>query len=134
MAPAFSKLDVSKFTAAYSRNRPLIQRVFNIGFTLWIVGGTYRGLSAKKDPGRARPTRSRKNDDGSTKPPRVQVDAVFYQRLRAIMRIVIPGVRSKEAMLVLMHTSLLIFRTAISLYVANLDGKYVAITFTKEIG
>lgn len=39
------------------------------------------------------------------------------------MRIVIPGLRSKEALLLLTHTSLLIFRTAISLYVAALDGK-----------
>lgn len=48
---------------------------------------------------------------------------MFYQRLGTIMRIVIPGLRSKEAMLLVMHSSLLIFRTAISLYVAALDGK-----------
>ena len=52
-----------------------------------------------------------------------QVDAVFYQRLGTVMRIVIPSLRSKEAMLLVMHSSLLIFRTAISLYVAALDGK-----------
>lgn len=52
------------------------------------------------------------------------MDAVFYQRLSRILRIVIPGIRSKEAMLLVMHSSLLIFRTAISLYVATLDGKY----------
>jgi ATP-binding cassette subfamily D (ALD) long-chain fatty acid import protein len=53
----------------------------------------------------------------------LQVDAVFYQRLSIILRIVIPGWRSKEALLLVMHSSLLIFRTAISLYVAALDGK-----------
>jgi ATP-binding cassette subfamily D (ALD) long-chain fatty acid import protein len=52
-----------------------------------------------------------------------QVDAVFYQRLARILRLVIPGLRSKEALLLVMHSSLLIFRTAISLYVAALDGK-----------
>ena len=52
-----------------------------------------------------------------------QVDAVFYQRLSHILRIVIPGIRSKEALLLFMHSSLLIFRTVISLYVAALDGK-----------
>lgn len=50
----------------------------------------------------------------------------FYQRLSTILRIVIPGIRSKEALLLFMHSSLLIFRTAISLYVAALDGKIVA--------
>jgi ATP-binding cassette, subfamily D (ALD), peroxisomal long-chain fatty acid import protein len=50
---------------------------------------------------------------------------VFYQRLSHILRIVIPGIRSKEALLLFMHSSLLIFRTVISLYVAGLDGRYV---------
>jgi ATP-binding cassette, subfamily D (ALD), peroxisomal long-chain fatty acid import protein len=52
-----------------------------------------------------------------------QVDAVFYQRLSRILRLVIPSLRSKEALLLLTHSSLLVFRTAISLYVAALDGK-----------
>ena len=52
-----------------------------------------------------------------------QVDALFYQRLSRILRIVIPSLRSKEALLLCMHSSLLIFRTVISLYVAALDGK-----------
>lgn len=52
-----------------------------------------------------------------------QVDAVFYQRLSGILRIVIPSIRSKEALLLFMHSSLLVFRTMISLYVAALDGK-----------
>ena len=51
------------------------------------------------------------------------MDALFYQRLSRILRIVIPSLRSKEALLLCMHSSLLIFRTVISLYVAALDGK-----------
>lgn len=58
-----------------------------------------------------------------------QVDAVFYQRLSNILKIVIPSIRSKEAMLLFMHSSLLIFRTVISLYVAALDGMYVLLHF-----
>ncbi len=53
----------------------------------------------------------------------MQVDAVFYQRLSHILRIVIPSIRAKEALLLFMHSGLLIFRTVISLYVAALDGK-----------
>lgn len=53
----------------------------------------------------------------------LQVDALFYQRLSVILRIVIPSIRSKEALLLVTHSSLLVFRTAISLYVAALDGK-----------
>jgi ATP-binding cassette, subfamily D (ALD), peroxisomal long-chain fatty acid import protein len=103
-----------------------------------MIGGTYLALQAKpRDPGQGRTRHKSKqveggrdkntasDKDGSSKPKRVQVDAVFYARLRAILRIVIPGIRSKEAMLLVMHTSLLVFRTAVSIYVANLDGKWV---------
>jgi len=133
MAPVFSKPAVARFTAAYGRNRPLIQRLLNLGFTAWMVGGTYAALRAKPkragqetEAGRSNSKRKSKGkgkDDDDTKPKRVQVDALFYARLRAILKIVIPGIRSKEAMLLIMHSALLVFRTAVSIYVANLDGK-----------
>ena len=56
----------------------------------------------------------------------MQVDAVFYQRLNSILKIVIPSIRSKEAFLLFSHSCLLIFRTLISIYVASLDGTIVA--------
>lgn len=71
--------------------------------------------------GRGRGRRGKKG-----KAPRVEVDALFFERLRAILKIVIPGARSKEAMLLLMHTAFLILRTIISLYVAELDGRIVS--------
>lgn len=72
-------------------------------------GGGKRGRRGKKGKG-----------------PRVDVDAVFFQRLRRLLRIVIPGTSSKEAMLLIMHTTFLILRTFISLYVAELDGRIVS--------
>jgi ATP-binding cassette subfamily D (ALD) long-chain fatty acid import protein len=130
MAPAFSKMDVERFTAAYSRNRPTIQRLLRLAFAAWTLGSTYYGLTARRgDSGQARANNRRKKDGGkgneAAKPHRVRIDAVIYQRLRVILRIVIPGIRSKEAMLLIMHSSLLVFRTAISIYVANLDGRCV---------
>lgn len=68
--------------------------------------------------------RGRKGKKG--KGPKVEVDAVFFERIRAILKIVIPGARSKEAMLLLMHTAFLVLRTMISLYVAELDGRIVS--------
>ena len=61
------------------------------------------------------------------------MDAVFYERLKGLLRIVVPGIRSKEAMLLLMHTSFLIFRTMLSLYVADLDGKWAAFTLPRYL-
>ncbi|KAJ3770426.1 hypothetical protein FB446DRAFT_790513 [Lentinula raphanica] len=80
--------------------RPLIQRILNI--------------SEERDAGTG-------ND--SSRPLKFAVDALFYQRLRHILRIVISDIKSKEALMLVMHSSLLIARTAISLHV---DGKIVA--------
>ena len=55
-----------------------------------------------------------------------QVDAVFFERLNRILAIVIPSVRSKEATLLLLHSAFLLFRTMLSLYVADLDGRIVS--------
>ncbi|KAI0032482.1 ABC transporter transmembrane region 2-domain-containing protein [Vararia minispora EC-137] len=124
-----SKERISQLTSTYSAYRPLIQRSLNAGLILYALGHTYRTLSAR--PSSDASTRKSKGkgkqvEGQAGKPPRVAVDAVFYQRLSMILRIVIPRLRSKEAMLLVMHSSLLIFRTAISLYVAALDGRIVA--------
>ncbi|GAA5875126.1 hypothetical protein JCM3774_001644 [Rhodotorula dairenensis] len=58
--------------------------------------------------------------------PRVEVDAVFWQRLSRLLRIVLPSYRSKEASLLLLHTFFLVARTALSLYIASLDGAIVS--------
>lgn len=56
----------------------------------------------------------------------IQVDAVFFTRLRRILRIVIPSIRSKEATLLILHSIFLVLRTLLSLYVASLDGAIVS--------
>jgi ATP-binding cassette subfamily D (ALD) long-chain fatty acid import protein len=68
--------------------------------------------------------RGRKGKKG--RGPRVEVDAVFFERLRRLLKIVIPGARSKEAGLLIMHSVFLVLRTFISLYVAELDGRIVS--------
>ncbi|KAJ3882385.1 adrenoleukodystrophy protein [Lentinula edodes] len=111
----------------YAAHRPLIQRILNISFVLYVLGTTYKGFSARPAPkGQLKRNKDAGNEEQMRRPPRVAVDALFYQRLRHILRIVIPGIRSKEALMLIMHSSLLIARTAISLYVAALDGKIVA--------
>ncbi|KAF8912942.1 ABC transporter transmembrane region 2-domain-containing protein [Gymnopilus junonius] len=114
-----TKGNLAHFLKIYSIHRPLVQRFLNISFVIYALGTAYAGLSSGQRK------EHRKKLDPS-KPERVAVDALFFERLSKLLRIVIPGIRSKEALLLLMHSSLLIFRTAISLYVAALDGKIVA--------
>ncbi|KII93685.1 hypothetical protein PLICRDRAFT_171408 [Plicaturopsis crispa FD-325 SS-3] len=123
-----SKARLAQFASFYAIHRPLVQRSLTTGFIFYVLGTTYRGLSARPvSASSQRKGKGKEKEDGKPgKPPRVAVDAVFYQRLSVLLRIVIPSLRSKEAMLLVMHSSLLIFRTAISLYVAALDGKIVA--------
>ncbi|KAJ1034310.1 hypothetical protein NDA18_001172 [Ustilago nuda] len=73
------------------------------------------------------PSRGRGGRRGKkSKGPRVEVDAVFFERLKRILRIVVPGWRSKEAGLLMLHTLFLVLRTMLSLYVADLDGRIVS--------
>lgn len=129
------KEKIARFTTSYTNHRPAIQRALNIFFVVYVLGTTVKGLSARpasasKGKGKGKGKESKKGgkagDGDEGKPQRVAVDAVFYQRLSIILKIVIPGIRSREALLLAMHSSLLVFRTAISLYVAALDGKIVA--------
>ncbi|KAK2461680.1 hypothetical protein APHAL10511_006143 [Amanita phalloides] len=117
---ALSTLRPSRLAAAYAAHRPLVQKALNAGLILYVLASTYHSIA-----GSPAVTVSKKPKSNLSQ-TRVAVDAVFYQRLSRILRIVVPGIRSKEAMLLVMHSSLLIFRTAISLYVAALDGKIVA--------
>ncbi|KZT06303.1 adrenoleukodystrophy protein [Laetiporus sulphureus 93-53] len=116
----------------YASHRPIIQRLLLVGFIVHIISYTVGGLAAKpsvsqkssrKGKGKGK---SKAAEAAEGRKPRVAIDALFYQRLSTILKIVIPSLRSKEALLLVMHSSLLIFRTVISLYVAALDGRIVA--------
>ncbi|KAG5728570.1 ATP-binding cassette sub-family D member 2 [Termitomyces sp. T112] len=123
---------LAKFANVYAAHRPLVQRVLNISFVVYVLVTTYRGLASRPPPSSSAGGKSKNivnegdKQDQTGKPPRVAVDALFYQRLSSILQIVIPSIRSKEALLLVMHSSLLVLRTAISLYVAALDGRIVA--------
>ncbi|KAL7753985.1 ATP-binding cassette long-chain fatty acid transporter pxa2 [Sorochytrium milnesiophthora] len=54
------------------------------------------------------------------------VDRIFFQRLMRLLRICIPSLKSKEFLLVTLHSTFLVFRTVLSVYVAALDGKIVS--------
>ncbi|PPQ67380.1 hypothetical protein CVT25_005959 [Psilocybe cyanescens] len=120
-----SKEKLAHFLKIYAAHRPAVQRLLNLTFIGYILGATYVGLSGSMTSSKKEHPKKGKGGSGG-KSERVAVDALFFQRLAKILRIVIPGIRSKEALLLFMHSSLLVFRTAISLYVAALDGKIVA--------
>ena len=60
------------------------------------------------------------------KPKRVGLNREFARNLIRLLKIVIPGWKSKELRLLISHSFFLVVRTLISLYVADLDGKLVS--------
>ncbi|TKA58577.1 hypothetical protein B0A53_00318 [Rhodotorula sp. CCFEE 5036] len=140
--------------AHYLAHRRRYSNLLMVAFSAYVLQNTYAGLtgsaSAKKKakasasaqgaPSQTLQTMSQGADEvkggaattGSTKSrskrrgPRVEVDAVFWQRLSRLLRIVLPSYRSKEASLLLLHTFFLVARTALSLYIASLDGAIVS--------
>lgn len=56
----------------------------------------------------------------------VAINGLFFKRLLLLLKIVIPGVRSKEAGLLVAHSAFLVLRTILSLYIAIVDGKLVS--------
>lgn len=60
------------------------------------------------------------------------LDKDFFRKLKVLVRIIIPGIKSKEAFLLALHTCFLISRTFLSIYVATLDGQIVKSIVNKD--
>ncbi|ORZ40258.1 ABC transporter transmembrane region 2-domain-containing protein [Catenaria anguillulae PL171] len=56
---------------------------------------------------------------------RVGVNKEFFRQLKAILRICIPGIKSKEILILALHTLFLLLRTYLSVVVARIDGRIV---------
>ncbi|GAA6023383.1 hypothetical protein JCM10207_002527 [Rhodosporidiobolus poonsookiae] len=138
----------------YLRHRQRYSNLLMLAFSTYVVHNTYSGLTggssrAKKQAQQAQGVQGQPGgvgdaiDKGSAgtanvtssgsggrrgkkRGPRVEVDALFFQRLSRLLRIVLPSYRSKEASLLLLHTFFLVLRTLLSLYVASLDGSIVS--------
>uniref|UniRef100_A0A914UU96 ABC transmembrane type-1 domain-containing protein n=1 Tax=Plectus sambesii TaxID=2011161 RepID=A0A914UU96_9BILA len=59
-------------------------------------------------------------------------DEQFLRQLWALIKIMVPGVFSKEAAILVMHSSILVCRTFLSIYVAALEGRIVKAIVRKD--
>lgn len=55
----------------------------------------------------------------------IKINKEFWEELVKLMKIIIPGVKSKEFGLLVLHTAFLVSRTILSIKVAELDGSLV---------
>lgn len=119
---------LSRATSLYVKHRTNISRAVYLTLFIALINRIRNAVSEQK----AAALRQRQNDvpDTTTAPSgkrkKVELNREFFQNLFRLLKIVIPGVRSKEMRLLISHTVFLVIRTLISLYVAELDGKLVS--------
>lgn len=130
---------LAQLTQSYLANRTHVQRFLTAGFVLYCIAGSVVNLSGKGvkistgggrkkggagGGGKAGAARGAGAGAKGERKKRASVsDPLFQQRLKKLLRIVIPGIKSREAAMLTLHTCFLLGRTALSLYVADLDGR-----------
>ncbi|WVR05650.1 hypothetical protein IAU60_002672 [Kwoniella sp. DSM 27419] len=115
----------------YVHHRPNLQRALTAGFVLYCLGSTYASLTGKGAKGGGKERVSRRGK-GSAKPVASVNDPLFHVRLKRLLRIVIPSLKSREAAMLALHSAFLLGRTGLSLYVAELDGRIVSSLVTAQ--
>ncbi|KAH7156958.1 ABC transporter transmembrane region 2-domain-containing protein [Dactylonectria macrodidyma] len=122
---------ISRFTGLYASNRIRITRAVWITLFLALANRIRHAISEQKAASvreaANRAARRGTTSSGSEETPRkkVELNREFFRSLLRLLRIVVPGWRSKEARLLMSHSFFLVVRTLISLRVAEMDGAIV---------
>ncbi|KAI1210748.1 ABC transporter transmembrane region 2 [Annulohypoxylon truncatum] len=121
---------VAQLTHLYVENRTRISRVVYLTLLVALVNRVRHAISEQKAAS-AREAAKRKlgttSSDGTevTKKKKVELNREFFKSLLRLLKIVVPGARSKETRLLISHSFFLVVRTLISLKVAEMDGAIV---------
>jgi ATP-binding cassette, subfamily D (ALD), peroxisomal long-chain fatty acid import protein len=120
---------LSELTSTYLKHRTKISRGVYLTLFIALIHRIHNAISEQKAATRRqaeiRSHPSIGEVDGGRK-KRVEINREFFRNLLRLLRIVIPGVKSKELRLLISHSIFLVLRTMLSLYVAELDGKVVS--------
>ncbi|KAK7707019.1 ATP-binding cassette long-chain fatty acid transporter pxa2 [Diaporthe eres] len=132
---------ISHLTQLYLSNRTRISRAVYLTLFVALINRV-RNAIAEQKAASARDAAKRRERSGTTgrvdaaadvegdggtakKKRKVELDREFFRSLLRLMRIVVPGWRSKETRLLISHSFFLVVRTLISLKVAAMDGAIV---------
>jgi ATP-binding cassette subfamily D (ALD) long-chain fatty acid import protein len=125
---------VLQLTQMYLANRSRISRAVWITLFVALVNRIRHAISEQKaasareaNQRAARRSTAKAIGEGGDETPRkkVALDREFFRALLRLVRIVVPGWRSKEMRLIISHSLFLVLRTLISLKVAEMDGAIV---------
>lgn len=126
---------VSDLTNLYISNRTRISRTVWITLFIALVNRIRHAISEQKAAS-ARDAAQREARRGTTSSgeagageqtskKKVELNREFFRSLLRLLKIVVPGWRSKESRLIISHTFFLVLRTLISVRVAEMDGQIV---------
>lgn len=125
---------ISHLTSLYLANRTRISRAVYLTLFVALINRVCNAINeqkaassqeAAKRADRSGTTGSAPDEDVASKKRRVELNREFFRSLLRLLRIVVPGWRSKEARLLISHSFFLVVRTLISLKVAAMDGAIV---------
>ncbi|KAJ4339423.1 ATP-binding cassette long-chain fatty acid transporter pxa2 [Ascochyta clinopodiicola] len=121
---------INDFTSIYLQNRTRISRAVYLTLFVALINRVRNAIAEQKAASIRREVQ-RKTGTGpsegeATGRKKVELNREFFKNLLRLLKICIPGWRSKEFRLIISHSIFLVLRTMISLYVAELDGRLVS--------
>ncbi|KAK0747694.1 ABC transporter transmembrane region 2-domain-containing protein [Apiosordaria backusii] len=123
---------ISQLTSMYLQNRTRISRAVYITLFVALINRVRHAIQEQKAASvreatqRAEKVGTTSTADGEvTKKKKVELNREFFRSLLRLLKIVVPGWRSKETRLLISHSFFLVMRTLISLKVAAMDGAIV---------
>lgn len=125
---------ITQLTSMYLDNRTRISRAVYISLFVALVNRVRHAIAeqkaasardAAKRAERRGTTASASDDATGGKKKKVELNREFFRSLLRLLKIVVPGWRSKETRLLISHSFFLVLRTLISLKVAAMDGAIV---------
>jgi ATP-binding cassette subfamily D (ALD) long-chain fatty acid import protein len=122
---------VSELTTLYLKHRTNISRTVYLTLFFALLNRIRSAISEQKAAAeRQNSLRKRAattlGKGEAPKRQKVELNREFFKNLFRLLRICIPGWRSKELRLLIMHSLFLVIRTLISLKVAAMDGALVS--------
>jgi len=123
---------ISQLTTLYLSHRTKISRTVYVTLALALINRVRNAISEQKaasihqQQARLHRAGTISSEASATARKRVELNSEFFRNLWRLLKIVVPGWKSKELRLLISHSFFLVIRTLISLYVAELDGKLVS--------
>jgi ATP-binding cassette subfamily D (ALD) long-chain fatty acid import protein len=119
-----AKAIVNDLTRLYLQHRTPVSRA------VYLINRIRNAIAEQKAASLRRASKSNEKttagEGEATGRKKVELDREFFKNLLRLLKICIPGWKSKEFRLLIGHSVFLVLRTMISLYVAELDGRLVS--------